>query len=207
MISNKDGLQAQIKDYEDILKGLRAEVKTVKAQIKEVHSASTQKETTDSVELIADALLVNSIQKNLEKSILPEDQQAALDKSLSAITSITNPETVIDFPRMKQGFTQLFNDLVSGSEEKVPGTTVSFGDIKSSLESIDESVTGKVHKYEEEKVEEPKEEETEQVQASQVEAPKEEEGENWGASDGEDGDEAANQDQEDEQVTPKATPN
>ena len=81
---------------------------------------------------------------------MSEDQHNALDKALSAITSISNPSKVIDYPRMKQGFTQLFNDLVSGSEEKVPGTTVSFGDIKSSLQSVGDEVTSKVHTYEEE---------------------------------------------------------
>jgi len=149
MIQGKELIQAQIKEYEDILKGIRAEVKTIKAEIADANSASTQKETTSSVELIADALLVNSLHNNLEKSILDETQHAALNQALSAITSISNPGKVIDYPRMKQGFTQLFNDLISASEEKVPGTTVSFGDIHSGLTSIDDSVTGKVHEWEE----------------------------------------------------------
>lgn len=184
MIEGKEVVEAQIKDYDDILKSIRQEVKTVKTQISELTASTSSSDTQKSVELIADALLVNSLHNNLEIETLSADQHRALDAALSAITSISNPRKVVDYPRMKQGFTQLFNDLCNGSEDFVPGNSVSFKDIHKGLTHLDESTTGKVH--------EEAQEEVKQVEAEPLK--QESENENWAATDGEGDEEAGEED-------------
>ncbi len=111
-----------------------------------------------SVEVIADALLVNTLESKFEKQILPSHESKALDAALSSINSLQHPEGDLNYSRMKEGFVHLFSSLIEPSSDVVPGTSVQFSSLRESLSNLGVEVTRGVHGQHGEDSEEKKEE-------------------------------------------------
>ena len=172
----------------------------------------------DNVRLIADACLINSLHTQFGKTILAEDEAAALDNALIAIRTAINPGPTLHYDNVRNGFVELFGQFLNKSEEFVPGTTVSFADLSDRISNVDSDVTTQI--YSESKPEpepeveaepEPEEkapaEETvdaaEQKENEEEEEPAPKKEENWA----EDSDDGASDDQEDDVFDKDPHPN
>ena len=130
MLAGKERLLNQIHDLEDMQKAVKIELTEFSrkdAHLKKQQLAASEMNSLEKgVKLIADACLVNSIHQNFEKTTLTEEQHTALETALIAITAATGQSEVVNYPRIKEGFVQLFLSLVTNSKELIPGTSVSF---------------------------------------------------------------------------------
>lgn len=129
-------------------KGIKSECSKLKTQLV---TEETKQETPSTdvlengVKLIADACLVNSLHQNFDQQILAADEHTALATALTAITAASASAEVINYQRVREGFVQLFTQLVSKSEEIIPGSSVSFEQISEKLTSLPKEVTHREH--------------------------------------------------------------
>ena len=99
----------------------------------------------DNVRLIADACLINSLHSQFGKTILAEDEAAALDNALIAIRTAINPGPTLHYDNVRNGFVELFGQFLNKSEEFVPGTNVTFADLCDRISNVDSDVTTQVY--------------------------------------------------------------
>lgn len=150
MVNGKDELLSQIKELEEMNKGIKTECNKLKSQLT-TEETKAETPSTDvlenGVKLIADACLVNSLHQNFDQQILAADEHTALATALTAITAASAPAEVINYQRVREGFVQLFTQLVSKSDEIIPGSSVSFNQISEKLTSLPKEVTHREHTH------------------------------------------------------------
>jgi hypothetical protein len=112
MLATKPEVEAQIKELNDLHKSTLAEVKSLQAQIKHAHASSAHSDVSKAVGVLADAMLVNTLQTKFGKEVLPADQASALRGALEVFSAIQNAEDVLPYARMREGFVQLFQAFV-----------------------------------------------------------------------------------------------
>ena len=177
MIEGKEKLLSEIQDLQETQNAIKDETRKVAESLKKTHKKEV-KQHDDSHEIFADAFLISLVHKHYGQQILDEESADALGKALTAFQLALTPQEVLNYDRVRNGFTFLFNSLLSKSQEIIPGTTKTFANVISAIKAAKDKVTNQQFELPE-KVEEQKEEEIIQVEGS---APGEEQIQNVSAN-------------------------
>ena len=105
-------MEAQIKDLNELQKSLVAEVKAVQAQVRDQEGGAKKQDVGKTVGVLADALLVNTLQTRFGKQILGEEESKALAGALEVFSAIQGASEVLPYDRMREGFVHLFQAFV-----------------------------------------------------------------------------------------------
>ena len=136
MVASKDKVESQIKELEEMKKMIKSECNRVFDKHNEIVNSSKSNElkkvdvVTEALENIADACLINLLEKHYDvNNLVNEEESVGLESLLLPLKSLLNPSQNLMYSRAREVFVNVFTSFLTESRDIVPGSEVHYKDL------------------------------------------------------------------------------
>lgn len=139
-----DEVKAEIKELEEMRHSIQTEARSIIQNMQgtaapaKVDHKLQDEIITHSLGRVADALLINLLQnQNGVRSFLQSNENAGLKAALIPLQSLISPNSSsLVYNKARECFVEVFRSLAKGSEDIIPGSSVSYKQLADNLDRI-----------------------------------------------------------------------